>query len=84
MVGSKIVSPSIITITSWLAAAMPVLSAAGLPALTWRITRTQARRSLATVSAVPSLDPSSTTITSTGWSLATNDLTVAVMVAFSL
>ena len=44
---------------------MPALSAAGLPALAWRITRTFASSRSSTRSAVPSVDPSSTTMIST-------------------
>ena len=62
--GSNTVSPSTMTMRSWAAAAMPVLSAAGLPLLAWRITRTLGRPSASTTAAVPSVDPSSTTITS--------------------
>ena len=36
------------------------------------------------MSAVPSVEPSSTTTTSTGWSLATSERTVAAMLSFSL
>jgi hypothetical protein len=68
---------AVITTTSPRAAAIPAFSAAGLPPLGWRITRTPGNRSAATASAVPSVDPSSTTITSTGRSLATSERTVA-------
>ena len=44
---------------------MPVLSAAGLPALACRISRTPGRPRRATTSAVSSVEPSSTTMTST-------------------
>ena len=66
------------------AAAMPVLSAAGLPELAWRITRTFARPRSSTSSAVPSVEPSSTTTISTGWVDAASDRTVASMVFSSL
>ena len=66
--GAKIVSPSIITTSSWRACAMPLLSAEALPPLVWRSTRTPGSPSASTMSAVPSVEPSSTTITSTGWS----------------
>ena len=38
--GSNTVSPSIMTTMSCLACRMPLLSAAGLPALAWRMSRT--------------------------------------------
>jgi hypothetical protein len=41
---------------------MPVFSAAALPALAWRMTRTRGSRTAAAMSAVPSVDPSSTTM----------------------
>jgi hypothetical protein len=82
--GSKTVSPSTITTSSQEAAARPVLSAAGLPAFCCRMTRTPGSRSDSTRSAVPSVEPSSTTITSTGWSEASSDLTAASMPALSL
>ncbi len=82
--GSKTVSPSTITSSSQEAAAIPVLSAAGLPAFRWRITRTPGRYSDSTRSAVPSVEPSSTTMISTGWSEASSDRTAASMPALSL
>jgi hypothetical protein len=82
--GSNTVSPSIITTRSWLAARMPVLSAAALPPLICRITRTPGSARPSTIAAVPSVEPSSTTMISTGWSLATIDATVAAMHSFSL
>ena len=62
--GSKTVSPSTSTRMSPRATRMPVLSAAGLPALACadHVAAGSIRR---TMSAVPSVDPSSTTITST-------------------
>ena len=63
---------------------MPALSAAGFPPLACRMTRTFGRRSASTISAVPSVLPSSTTSTSTGCSLATSERTVAAMFSFSL
>ena len=82
--GSNTVSPSISTRMSCRAAAMPALSAAGLPELAWRITRTFASARPSTRSAVPSVDPSSTTMISTGWVEAASDRTVASMVFSSL
>ena len=84
MTGSKTVSPSIMTTISWRAAAIPVFNADGLPPLGLRMTRTSGSPSASTMSAVPSVEPSSTTITSTGWSLATSERTVAAMAASSL
>ncbi len=66
------------------AAASPVLSAAGLPAFSCRITRTPGRRRDSTRSAVPSVEPSSTTMISTGWSEATRKRTAASIPALSL
>ena len=61
--GSKTVSPSIITTMSWRAAAMPVLRAAGLPAFGLPDDPyVRAVASASTRSAVPSVEPSSTTI----------------------
>ncbi len=76
---SKTVSPSIITMRSWLALARPRLRAAGLPAFCWRTTRTLGMRRSSTMRAVPSLEPSSMTMTSTGWSLAVSEVTVLTM-----
>ncbi len=64
--GSKTVSPSIITTMSYEAAATPALRALGLPPLTLRISRTNGRFISSTMSAVPSVEPSSITITSIG------------------
>ena len=61
---SKIVSPSTVTIRSCLASAIPVLRALDLPPLGTRITRTFGSRRLSTSTAVPSVEPSSTTTTS--------------------
>ena len=44
--------------------AIPVFSAAALPALSWRIRRTPGRSSAATIATVSSVEPSSTTTTS--------------------
>ncbi len=63
---SKTVSPSIITMMSCEAAAMPLLRALDLPPLTLRISRTNGRSISSTMSAVPSVEPSSMTITSIG------------------
>ncbi len=82
--GSKTVSPSTMTTSSHEAAASPVLSAAGLPAFRCRITRTPGRRSDSTRSAVPSVEPSSTTMISTGWSEASSERTAASIPALSL
>jgi hypothetical protein len=62
---SSTVSPSTRTTSSVRAAAIPVLSAAGLPALSCRMSRTLGSRSDATIAAVSSVEPSSTTITHT-------------------
>lgn len=64
VVGSNTVSPSIITISPCRAAAIPVLSAAALPAFSCRITRTAGRPRAS--SAVLSVEPSSTTMISIG------------------
>ena len=82
--GSNTVSPSIMMMISWWAALMPALSALGLPEFFCRSTRTFGSRSDSTRSAVPSEEPSSTTSTSSGWSLATMDRTVASMFLISL
>ena len=79
--GSKTVSPSTITIRSWRASATPVLSAFGLPPSGTRTTRTlpQAERARP-CRPVPSVEPSSTTITSTPrWSPTASDRTAAPM-----
>jgi hypothetical protein len=60
------------------------LSAAGLPAFGCRTTVTSGSPRPSTMSAVPSVDPSSTTTTSTGWRLATIERTAASMPALSL
>ena len=82
--GSKTVSPSIMMMRSWPAARIPVFNALGLPELRWRRTRTRGSASDSTRSAVPSVEPSSTTSTSSGWSLARMDRTVASMFLISL
>ncbi len=82
--GSNRVSPSTMTIRSCAAAATPALSAADLPPLGSRRTRTPGRESRSTTSAVPSSDPSSITRISTGWSLAAAERTVAAMLVASL
>lgn len=78
------VSPSIITTRSQRAAAIPALRAEGLPPFGFRITRTPGRASDSATSAVPSVEPSSTTITSTGWVPRTRDRIVSAMHSFSL
>ena len=74
--GSNTVSPSIMMMMSVLAARMP--------AFFCRSTRTLGIPRDSTFSGVPSLEPSSTTSTSSGWSLATMDRTVASMFLISL
>ncbi len=61
-----------------------MLSAAALPAFSCRITRTFARPIASTSSAVPSVDPSSTTMMSTGCVDAATDRTVDSMDTASL
>ncbi len=82
--GSNTVSPSIMMMISCLAARMPAFSALGLPEFFCRSTRTFGMPSDSTFSGVPSVEPSSTTSTSKGWSLATMDRTVASMFLISL
>jgi hypothetical protein len=83
--GSKTVSPSTITTSSWRAAATPALRALAFPPLGLRMTSTLGSPSASTMSAVPSVDPSSTTMTSMpGWSPAASDRTAAAMPSFSL
>ena len=59
--GSKTVSPSSMTRTSYADSSVPVRRAAAFPALGWLITRTRVRPSPRTMSAVPSVEPSSMT-----------------------
>jgi hypothetical protein len=63
---------------------MPVLSAAAFPALACRITRRFARPRSSISSAVPSVEPSSTTTISIGCVDAANDATVASIHSRSL
>ncbi len=63
---------------------MPVFNAAAFPLFGCRSTRTPGRPSSSTMSAVPSVEPSSTTRISTGWSLAAAERTVDSMPAASL
>ena len=62
----------------------PAFRAAGLPEFACRTSVTPGSPSSSTRSAVPSVDPSSTTTTSTAWSLATIDRIAASMPSFSL
>jgi hypothetical protein len=62
--GWNMVSPSTMTTISVRAAAMAALSAAGLPALGCWISQTPGMSRRRTISPVPSVEPSSTTITS--------------------
>lgn len=82
--GSKIVSPSTMTTSSVRVSCRPVFRAAGLPALRCVISRTPGRSRPCTTDAVSSVEPSSTTITSTGCVDATTDRTAASMPASSL
>jgi len=63
---------------------MPALSAPAFPVLAWWITRTPGSPIASTMSGVPSVEPSSTTITSSGWSLAVSARTVSSMHSRSL
>jgi hypothetical protein len=78
------VSPSTMMTMSWRLAAMPALSAEGLPPFGLRSTRTSGSPNCSTMAAVSSVEPSSTTTTSTGWSAPTSERTVAAMVRLSL
>lgn len=63
---------------------MPLLSAAGFPLLTCRTTWTPGSHIASTMSAVPSVEPSSMTMTSMGWSLSISERTVLAMHSRSL
>ncbi len=83
--GSKTVSASTITTISWDALARPVLSAAALPELGCRITRTRGSSIHVARSAVRSVEPSSITMTSRyGCVEASSEWTVDSMPASSL
>ena len=85
VVGSNTVSPSIMTISSWRACGDAGVERGGLAAVGLPDhPHVRQSRSASTISAVPSVQPSSTTSTSTGCSLATSERTVAAMFSFSL
>ena len=63
---------------------MPVFSAVGFPPFGWRMTRTEGRPSASTMFAVLSVEPSSTTMISTGCVDAAIDRTAASIPAASL
>jgi hypothetical protein len=56
----------------------------GLAGVGWRMTRTRGSRTAAAMSAVPSVDPSSTTTISIRWSLASSEPRVSAMHSRSL
>lgn len=83
--GSKTVSASTMTTMSHRAWARPVLRAAALPELVWRITSTRGSSIQVAMSAVSSVDPSSITmICRCGWVEASSERTVDSMPAASL
>ena len=77
--GSTTVSPSTMITIGWVDRAIPALRAAAFPPHGTRTTRTPGRFNAATTAAVPSVDASSTTTTSTSWQLVTRDVTVPAM-----